>query len=104
MKDRSFADFMVGALACVSVLGFYAVFRETELYQEERRRRSAERWLLPAKRRKRRSPEDDCRHCAGSGACEECAPASCRVCRGTGLQPRDAALVDRLTSMWDGAA
>ena len=108
MRDRTFADFMAGALACISVLGFYAVLRETELRQaqrrEEHRRLDAERWALPRKRRRRRSPEDDCRHCTGSGTCDECAPASCRVCKGTGLQPRDEAIASRLSSLWDGAA
>ncbi|HEY0382859.1 MAG TPA: hypothetical protein VGC72_11745 [Candidatus Elarobacter sp.] len=108
MRDRTFADFMAGALACISVLGFYAVLRETERCQhqrgEERRRSEAERWALPRKRRRRHSPEDDCRHCTGSGACEECTPSPCRVCKGTGLQPRDAAVVSRLAMLWDGAA
>lgn len=108
MRDRSFADFMAGALACISVLGFYAVLKETELQQQRRRamahRHEAERWALPRKRRRRRSPEDDCRHCSGSGECEECAPAACRVCKGTGLQPHDDAIVSRLAALWDGAA
>jgi hypothetical protein len=109
MRDRTFADFMAGALTCISVLGFYAVLRETELLQgqrrEERRRHdAAERWALPRKKRRRHSPEDDCRHCTGSGQCDECAPAACRVCQGTGLQPHDAAIVSRLSSLWDGAA
>ena len=104
MKDRAFSDFVVGALACVSVLGFCAVFKETELYRETQRQRDAERWALPRKRRRRRSPEDDCRHCTGSGICEECAPTPCRVCRGSGLQPHDEATVARLASLWDGAA
>ena len=116
MRDRTFADFMAGALACISVLGFYAVLRESrlagplgepELPLQQRageRTRDAERWALPRKRRRRRSPEDDCRHCVGSGTCAECAPAACRVCKGTGLQPHDAALVSRLCTLWDGAA
>ncbi len=107
MRDRIFADFMAGAIACISVLGVYAVLRETEQHQGQRRgepRDDAERWALPPKRRRRRSPEDDCRHCTGSGECEECAPAPCRVCSGTGLQPHDAALVSRLAALWDGAA
>ncbi|HTJ26623.1 MAG TPA: hypothetical protein VMA36_10695 [Candidatus Limnocylindria bacterium] len=94
---------MVGAIACVSVLGFYAVLKESEFYQEERRRRAAERWMLPRRKRRRRSPEDDCRHCVGTGVCEECAPTPCRLCQGTGIQPRDEALVSRLTALWDGA-
>ena len=108
MRDRSFADFMAGALACISVLGFYAVLKETELHQDRRRaeahRHDAERWALPRERRRRHSPEDDCRHCTGSGECEECAPAACRVCKGTGLQPHDDAIVSRLAALWDGAA
>ena len=106
MRDRTFADFMAGALAWISVLGFYAVLRETELQgrrREERRRHDAERWALPRKRR-RRSPEDDCRHCTGSGECTECAPSACRVCKGTGLQPHDDAIVSRLAMLWDPSA
>ena len=104
MRDRSFADFMAGALACISVLGFYALLKETELAHEQRRRRAAERWTLPKKRKRRRSPEDDCRHCTGTGHCAECAPEPCRVCSGVGLQPHDAAIASRLTRLWDGAA
>jgi hypothetical protein len=104
MKDRAFTDFVVGALACVSVLGFCAVLKETELYRETERRRDAERWALPQKKRRRRSPEDDCRHCTGSGVCEDCAPTPCRVCKGSGLQPHDRDIAARLTSLWDGAA
>jgi hypothetical protein len=100
MRDRTFADFMAGAIACLSVLGFCAVLRESARAGE---RRDADRWALPRKRR-RHSPEDDCRHCTGSGSCEECAPAACRVCRGTGLQPHDEAIVSRLSLLWDGAA
>ncbi len=103
MKDRSFADFLVGALACVSVLGMCAMLKETELHREERNRRDAERWALPRKKRRRRSPEDDCRHCAGCGVCGECAPGPCRVCRGTGLQPHDTATAARLAALWDGS-
>ena len=80
------------------------MLKETEFMQEQRKRRAAEKWALPRKRRRRRSPEDDCRHCTGTGACEECSPAACRVCRGTGLQPHDASLATRLTALWDGAA
>jgi len=72
--------------------------------QEQRRRRSAEKWALPRKRRRRRSPEDDCRHCTGTGSCEECAPSPCRVCKGSGLQPHDDAIVSRLSTLWDGTA
>jgi hypothetical protein len=100
MRDRTFADFMAGAIACLSVLGCFAVLRESA-----RAAAPAElgRWALPRTRR-RHSPEDDCRHCTGSGACEECAPAACRVCKGTGLHPRDQAVVSRLRLLWDGAA
>lgn len=104
MRDRTFADFMIGALACISVLGFCAVMRESEPALDDRKRRAAERFALPRRKRRARSPEDDCRHCVGSGVCDECAPAACRVCRGTGFQPHDQALVLRLSSIWDGAA
>ena len=107
MRDRTFADFMAGALAWISVIGVYALLRETELDRQHRRdqrdRHDAERWALPRKRRRRRSPEDDCRHCTGSGQCDECAPSACRVCNGTGLQPHDDALVFRLAALWDPA-
>jgi hypothetical protein len=102
MKERSFADFMVGALACISVLGFYAVMRDADAAYLERRRKAAARWVLPRKRRRLRTPEDLCRHCAGTGSCEACGDEACRVCRGNGLQPRDEALVTRLALMWDG--
>ncbi len=108
MRDRTFADFMAGAIACLSVLGFYAVMREAEAGQEprqaDRRRRDADRWQLPRKHPRRHSPEDDCRHCTGRGACDECAPSRCRVCKGTGLHPHDAAIVSRLNLLWDGVA
>jgi len=104
MRERTFADFMIGALACISVLGFYAVLRDTELTNEERRRRAAARWSLPRKRRRGLSPEDRCRHCTGLGSCAECGPGACRMCRGSGVQPRDAALAARLSALWDGAA
>ena len=104
MKDRTFADFMIGALTCISVLGLCAVLKETTLYQEQQERRAAQKWALPRKRRRRRSPEDDCRHCTGTGECGECAPAPCRVCKGNGLQPHDAGIKSRLTALWDGAA
>jgi hypothetical protein len=104
MRDRSFADFMVGALACMSVLGFYALLKETELVYEQRRRQAAARWTLPKKRKRRRTPEDDCRHCTGTGACDECGPAPCRVCGGTGLQPHDAAIASRLSAIWNPSA
>jgi hypothetical protein len=94
---------MVGTLACISVLSVYAALKETELYREEQRRRAALRWVLPRRRRRRRSPEDDCRHCTGIGTCEGCAPSTCQVCRGSGVQPRDEVLTQRLASLWDGA-
>jgi hypothetical protein len=31
-------------------------------------------------------------------------PSTCRVCRGSGLQPRDTSLVERLNELWDGVA
>jgi hypothetical protein len=102
MRDRTFADFMVGVLACISVLGVYAVLKESELARAEAHRRATVRWELPRPRRRRRSPEDDCRHCAGRGACSECAPEACRVCAGSGRQPRDETIDRRLTSLWDG--
>jgi hypothetical protein len=52
MKDRSFTDFMVGALACISVLGVYAVMRDADAAYVERRRQAAARWALPRKRRR----------------------------------------------------
>ncbi|GAC1402721.1 MAG: hypothetical protein NVSMB64_03010 [Candidatus Velthaea sp.] len=102
MRDRSFADFMVGALACISVLGFYAVIRDADASVEEQRRLAEARWDLPRKRRRRRTPEDYCRHCGGNGACDACGPQSCRICRGSGLQPHDQSLLPRLSAMWDG--
>ena len=104
MRDRSFADFLAGALACISVLGLCAVLKESELYAEARKREAAEKWTLPRKRRRRRSPEDDCRHCTGTGTCVECAPSACRVCKGSGLQPHDAAIASRLNALWNPSA
>ena len=104
MRDRSFADFMAGALACMSVLGFYAILKEAELSQEQRRRQAAQRWALPRKRKRRRSPEDDCRHCTGTGECGDCAPSPCRVCNGCGLQPHDDAIASRLNAIWNPSA
>lgn len=96
---------MVGALTCLSVLGVYAMLKDTEQQHEaDRKRRAAEKWTLPRKRRRRHSPEDYCRHCTGTGTCDECAPDACRICKGTGLQPRDEAIVSRLSMLWDGAA
>ena len=98
MNNRSFADLMAGVLAYVSLSGLAAIAAEPAAAP-----RSDERWLLPVKRRRRRVREDACRHCSGSGQCEACRPATCRVCRGTGLQPRDETLVPRLTELWNGA-
>jgi hypothetical protein len=102
MKSRSFADLLVGVLAYVSLCSLSAIAPPTS----ERARDGDRRWTLPAraKRRRRRTVEDACRHCAGSGHCEACMPATCRVCRGSGLQPRDATLVERLNELWDGVA
>jgi hypothetical protein len=100
MNNRSFADLMVGVLAYVSLTGLAAIAAEPAV---ERAPRSDERWSLPVKRRRRRVREDACRHCSGSGQCDACMPATCRVCRGTGLQPRDMTLVPRLTELWNGA-
>jgi len=100
MKSRSFADLMVGVLAYMSLSGLIAIVTEPA----PRRRGAGGRWTLPLKqrRRRRRVAEDACRHCKGSGHCDACMPATCRVCRGTGMQPRDASLVDRLNELWDG--
>jgi hypothetical protein len=114
MKDRSVVDFMCGAVACLSVLGFYAMVREYEAAMTERRQvarkvtdppKADERFSLGpgTRKRRRRSVEDDCRHCAGSGQCQECLPAPCRVCRGRGLQPRDESLIVRLNQLWGAA-
>lgn len=100
MNNRSFTDFIVGALACMSVLGFAVVLREGEPRVAERRPPSPDPWVLPQKRRRRRTPEDFCRHCHGAGACDACTPSTCRVCRGSGLQPRDETLVPRLVALW----
>jgi len=102
MKDRSFPDFMVGALACISVLGFYAVMRDAEAVGETRRLEAQAKWDLPRKRRQQHTLEDFCRHCSGAGTCDSCGPDTCRICRGTGIQPQDASLVPRLAQMWDG--
>jgi hypothetical protein len=99
MNNRSFGDLMIGVLAYVSLSGLAAMAAEPIPVPKPRR---DERWSLPAKRRRRRVREDACRHCSGSGQCEACSPATCRVCRGTGLQPRDATLVPRLTELWNG--
>jgi hypothetical protein len=102
MKDSLFPDFMVGAIACISVLGFYAVMRDAEVSGQARRRDAEAKWDLPRKRAERQTPEDFCRHCTGLGTCESCGPDNCRICRGTGIQPQDESLVPRLSLMWDG--
>jgi hypothetical protein len=108
MNKRSFADLMVGVLAYVSLSGLAAIAVEPGAVPRESTPESTpdpdERWSLPVKRRRRRVREDACRHCSGSGECTACMPATCRVCRGTGLQPRDATLVPRLTELWNGAS
>lgn len=105
MTNRKFGDLVAGLLACVSVLGgCFALLREAEGYARRQRRRAAQRWSLPHRDERYRSPEDDCRHCGGSGACPQCAPGACRVCRGAGLQPHDGTVVSRLCALWDGAA
>jgi len=100
MNNRSFADLMVGVLAYVSLMSLAALALEAQ--PPRLHRRPDDRWRLPVKRRRRRVIEDACRHCKGSGQCDACLPATCRVCRGTGLQPRDASLVPRLTGLWNG--
>jgi hypothetical protein len=112
MRDRTIPDLMLGALACVSVLGLYAITRETVGVPTRRRtdeettmhRRASDvaKWELPRQSMHRETPEDYCRHCTGSGVCESCGPASCRICRGSGVQPQDASLLPRLSLMWDG--
>ena len=98
MNSRSFADLMVGVLAYVSLSGLAAIAEPAT----ERKAAPDARWALPVKRRRRRVREDACRHCTGSGECDACMPSTCRVCRGTGLQPRDATLMPRLTELWNG--
>lgn len=100
MKTRSFADLIVGVLAYVSLSGLAAIAAERP---RASRPPVDERFALPpVKRRRRRSAEDACRHCKGSGRCEACEPATCRLCRGSGLQPRDVSLIPRLSELWDG--
>jgi hypothetical protein len=101
MKNRSFADLMAGVLAYMSLTGLAAISTEPGA-PAARVAVSDERWALPVKRRRRRVREDACRHCSGSGQCDACMPSTCRVCRGVGLQPRDATLVPRLTGLWNG--
>jgi hypothetical protein len=104
MNKRSFADLLVGVLAYVSLTGLAAIAVEPSAGPKERIPRKDERWSLPVKRRRRRVREDACRHCSGTGQCDACQPATCRVCRGTGLQPRDASLLPRLTELWNGVS
>jgi len=103
MNKRSFADLLVGVLAYVSLTGLAALAVEPAAGAAAPTAHADERWALPVKRRRRRVREDACRHCAGSGECDACMPTTCRVCRGSGLQPRDATLVSRLTELWNGA-
>jgi hypothetical protein len=98
MKSRSFADLVVGVLAWASLSGLAALAGENK----KRARAADRRWSLATKRRRRRVAEDACRHCQGSGQCFACVPVTCRVCAGSGLQPRDRALVERLNDLWDG--
>jgi hypothetical protein len=100
MRNRSFADLMVGVLAYVSLTGLAAFAADTP--PPPPKRSFDRRWALPVKRVRRRVREDACRHCSGSGRCDECTPEACRACRGTGLQPRDAGLLLRLTELWNG--
>ena len=103
MQERTFAAFVIDTLACVSMLGVCAVLHDRELARNEAWL-DARKWKLPRSRRRSGSPEDDCRHCSGSGLCVECAPEPCRVCCGDGVQPQDEGLVNRLSALWDGAA
>jgi hypothetical protein len=105
MKERSFADFLIGALACMSLLAVYTLVNATQTdapraAEPERSRHDDGRFELPKRRRRKRTVEDTCRHCAGSGACVQCGPQPCRVCRGNGIQPRDPALIARLDALW----
>jgi len=102
MKSRSFGDLLIGVLAYVSLSSLLAIVGQPAA----RKRTPDRRWTLPlkARRRRRRVAEDACRHCKGTGHCEACMPATCRVCRGVGLQPRDTSLVERLNELWDGVS
>jgi hypothetical protein len=104
MHKRAFADLMVGVLAYVSLTGLAAIVAEPGAPALPRNGQADRRWALPLERRRRRVREDACRHCSGSGQCDACQPATCRVCRGTGLQPRDATLVPRLIELWNGTS
>ena len=69
MKNRSFADLMVGVLAYVSLTGLAAIAIEAAPSGHRAVAVADERWALPVKRRRRRVREDACRHCSGSGSC-----------------------------------
>jgi hypothetical protein len=100
MNNRSFTDFVIGAAAWISLLGFYAIVAGVEEPGAVRRvGGDDDRWQLPPARRAH-TPENLCRHCSGSGACDGCRPTACRICRGSGLQPHDQSLVQRLDAMW----
>jgi hypothetical protein len=102
MKSRSYGDLMVGVVAYLSLSLLLAITANAP----RRAHLPDRRWQLPLKqrRRRRRVAEDACRHCKGTGHCDACAPTTCRVCRGVGLQPRDTSLVDRLNALWDGVS
>ena len=102
MKPRSFGDVVLSVVAYVALSGLISFVSEPV----QRKRTPDRRWRLPlkAKRRRRRVAEDACRHCKGTGQCEACMPGTCRVCRGSGMQPRDSSLVVRLNDLWDGAS
>jgi len=107
MKDRSFADFLIGALACISLAAVYTLVNTAQAESSrasapvgELRRHADGRFELPKRRRRKRTIEDACRHCGGSGSCTQCGPEPCRVCRGNGAQPRDPKLIARLDALW----
>jgi hypothetical protein len=84
MKERSFADFMVGALACISVLGFYAVMRDADAAYLERRRKAAARWVLPCERPRTCAATARGRAAARRAATKRAASAAATGCnRGT---------------------
>ena len=100
MKDRSFAELLVGAL-CISLLGALTLMATTPpTAAPAPTQRDEARWELPKRRRRKRTIEDACRHCTGSGTCAQCTPEPCRVCQGNGVQPRDPALIARLDALW----
>lgn len=102
MRPRSFGGLIVEFVAYGLLGGVLALARRARRAELAARPAAAPdlRFALPAKRRRRRVAEDDCPHCGGSGDCPRCRPAACRVCRGTGLQPRDPALLTRLEALW----